>query len=207
MVLPGKLAREARVQFANVIRRYMAGDGSLVPEIQANAKSNSPLAQMARDSLEGDTNDLKRRRLMEDAQLQSLQIQNRNASLGIVSTAMTLMNQVNPEWKKDGRLMLQLEDQIKNIAVPPSLSGYTTNGSLNHTPITISEVAKQLGYNMNQSQLIQAGRAVAKAYRKKHNSEPSEHAQYVEGATRMIKSYTEVDRDIVEEAVKQIMGV
>ena len=52
MVLPGKLAKEVRQQFANVIHRYMAGDASLVPEIQANAGSAEPVAQMARATLE-----------------------------------------------------------------------------------------------------------------------------------------------------------
>lgn len=52
MVLPGKVARETRVQFANIIRRYLAGDSSLITEIHANAASNSPIAQLARASVD-----------------------------------------------------------------------------------------------------------------------------------------------------------
>ena len=51
MVLPGQTAKETRVQFANIIRRYMAGDATLHAEIQANGSSSSPIAQMARESL------------------------------------------------------------------------------------------------------------------------------------------------------------
>ena len=51
MVLPGSTAKETRVQFANIIRRYMAGDESMHAEIQANSVSSSPIAQMARESL------------------------------------------------------------------------------------------------------------------------------------------------------------
>ena len=54
MVLPGQVAKDVRVQFSNIIRRYMAGDESLKDEIDANAQSSSPLAQMARASLQGD---------------------------------------------------------------------------------------------------------------------------------------------------------
>ena len=48
MVLPGKVAKETRTQFASIIRRYMAGDSSLVGEIQANGQSTSPIAELAR---------------------------------------------------------------------------------------------------------------------------------------------------------------
>ena len=48
MVLPGKVAKETRAQFASILRRYMAGDASLVAEIQANAQSTSPIAELAR---------------------------------------------------------------------------------------------------------------------------------------------------------------
>lgn len=197
MVLPGKVAKEVRVQFADVIRRYMAGDESLIDEIEANAQSGSPMARMARATL-GDgeeEQDRKRRRLMEDAQYRSM-------SLGNISTAMGILGELNPSWRRDERLVLQLEDQVKNIVAPPSSALAITNGD--HAPITISGVALELGRTLNHGQLIQAGRLVAKAYRQRHNTEPSEHGQYVDGATRMIKSYTEADRDLVEDAIMRV---
>jgi hypothetical protein len=56
MALPGEGAKEYRSKFAEVIKRYLAGDKTLVEEINANAKSNAPINQMARDacSSEGD---------------------------------------------------------------------------------------------------------------------------------------------------------
>ena len=48
MVLPGKVAKETRKAFASIIHRYLAGDKSLITEIQANAESGSPIAQLAR---------------------------------------------------------------------------------------------------------------------------------------------------------------
>lgn len=51
MVLPGSMAKATRVQFADILKRYMAGDQSLITEIEANAQSSSPIAQMARGSL------------------------------------------------------------------------------------------------------------------------------------------------------------
>lgn len=40
MVLPGKVAKETRAKFADIIRRYMAGDESLVKEVRANAEQH-----------------------------------------------------------------------------------------------------------------------------------------------------------------------
>lgn len=51
MVLPGKAAKLHRVQFAEIIKRYLAGDQSMVVEIQANAESHEPIAEIARRSL------------------------------------------------------------------------------------------------------------------------------------------------------------
>ena len=50
MVLPGKFAREARKQFANIIHRYLAGDASLLEEIQSNSNSISAISQLARET-------------------------------------------------------------------------------------------------------------------------------------------------------------
>ena len=44
MVLPGKMAKETRAKFADVLTRYMAGDPSLIGEIHANALSTSPIS-------------------------------------------------------------------------------------------------------------------------------------------------------------------
>ncbi len=52
MVLPGPTARGIRQQFAVIIRRNLAGDQSLHAEIDANAASSHPIAQMARESLD-----------------------------------------------------------------------------------------------------------------------------------------------------------
>ena len=55
MVLPGKVAKETCTQFAGIIQRYMAGDKSLMAEIQSNAESSTPLAELARGSLDEST--------------------------------------------------------------------------------------------------------------------------------------------------------
>jgi hypothetical protein len=54
MRVGGKNARNFRVKMATILRRYYAGDLSLIPELQHNAASEDPIAEMARDSLRND---------------------------------------------------------------------------------------------------------------------------------------------------------
>jgi hypothetical protein len=51
MIMPGSGAKEFRIMACNILRRYMAGDESLVSEIRANAASTAPINQLARESL------------------------------------------------------------------------------------------------------------------------------------------------------------
>ena len=65
MVLPGHKAKETRTQFSDIIKRYMAGDQTLITEIKANASSTSPIAQLAQASIDGVCT-VKRRRMARD---------------------------------------------------------------------------------------------------------------------------------------------
>ena len=47
----GENAKKNRFAMVGIIHRYYAGDKSLLEEIEANAKSDHPLAQMARETL------------------------------------------------------------------------------------------------------------------------------------------------------------
>jgi hypothetical protein len=51
MVLPGKRAKRVKAQFANIIHRYLAGDKTLISEINSNAESSSGIADLARESM------------------------------------------------------------------------------------------------------------------------------------------------------------
>jgi hypothetical protein len=60
MVLPGAVAKEVRTKFADIIRRYYAGDKTLVGEIKANAASDNPINRLARESMQTDAGELER---------------------------------------------------------------------------------------------------------------------------------------------------
>jgi hypothetical protein len=135
MVLPGKVAKETRKAFVSIIHRYLAGDKSLVKEIQTNAESSSPIAQLARATLpevretlpeqekvearaplpEPEDIEARRKRIKrEDIELVRQDIKNVQAFVG-------LMNTIRPDWMQaDAGFRLQTENLIKNIYFPPS---------------------------------------------------------------------------------------
>ena len=75
--LPGNSAKDYRGKATNVIKRYIAGDETLVMEIEANAASDNPINQFARASaaLIVDNDDRKRKRIIEDIELEKKQLE------------------------------------------------------------------------------------------------------------------------------------
>ena len=201
MFLPGEKAKSHRSSMVSVLTRYFAGDPSLLREIEANAVSESPVAQMARASLASDSgiqDSLKRKR---EEELEATELHTKK--LSNVSLFATTMALINPNWRDDARLRLQTEDWLKNVAFNSgSTPAAITNGPVRQ-PISVSQVAQELGYRLSRADLIKAGVSTAAKYRFKYDSDPPTHAQWVDGAQRMVKSYTEEDRDLILEALEE----
>ena len=83
MFLPGHKVAMHRSAMVNIMRRYQAGDASLVPEIQSNFASDAPIAQLARESLindpamDGVDPQSKKRQLEPDADVLELEVSER----------------------------------------------------------------------------------------------------------------------------------
>ena len=78
------------------------------------------------------------------------------------------------------------------------------SGSSTAEPLSITDVARQLGlHRPDHGQLTAIGKEVKKMYQQKHNCDPPKHKQYVDGQERLVHSYTEDDRELLEDAVKQ----
>jgi hypothetical protein len=202
MVLPGKVAKETRTQFANIIRRYIAGDHSLIKEIQANAESASPIAQMARESLGIATEeDLRRKRRKQDIENEMMYMESKQKS---ISFFIDTMERLDPDWKKDTRLVMQTKDHLKNITLGQQAIEGLGQGS---EPIYISEVAKALGYpKLSHGESCSVGKKASELYRAKHGADPPKRKQFVDGAERLVAAYTSADRDIIDKAIKDVLG-
>ena len=206
MVLPGKVAKETRVQFSNILRRYMAGDESLVDDIRGNAASSSPVAQLARASLaapappppadEESLVDRKRRREIEDVDMQ-------HKRMNVVTSFISSMSLLNPSWTDDARLRVQTQDLLKNITLKPTTPLLLSDGGPSSSLITISDVAADMGKRLSHGQLSQVGKMAAAAYRRRHGTSPPFSHRYVDGAERCVNNYTEADRDLISAAIER----
>lgn len=140
MVLPGKVAKETRTQFAGIIRRYMAGDVSLAMEVEANAQSAAPIAQMARASLAAessvvaepvpDEQSLIRKRKLESLEIEKLElditIRRREADLDLrrsefehASKITTTYRDLCQDTVMDTRARLMFKDYYLNMIMGP----------------------------------------------------------------------------------------
>jgi len=218
MWLPGEIAKRSRAKAAEILVRYCAGDASLIAEIEANAKSSSPVAHMARESLGIMTEEeLTRKRRREELELEMLQIEmeerkslveERKVKMietqqkGLESFIQT-MAFIDSNWKNDTRLVIQTKDRLKNIVLGQSPAAITNGPS--DTPIYIHDVARSLGYGkLSHGDACKIGKKAAELYHAIHSSPPQKRMQFVDGAERMVNVYTESDRPMLERAVHAV---
>lgn len=204
--LDNKVASDFRLIVEGVFTRYMSGDLTMIQEIRANAASDAPIHQAYRQALAQepvvDSIGHKRRLERQDALLE-LELKERNMS--VIGSFCGLMSSLNPDWKNDTRLRLQIEDSMKT-AMFGGQQARITNGDSPATAatsrsISVSQVAQELGVRLNHADSIAIGRALASEYRKQYNKPPSKHRQWVDGAEREVNSYTEHDRHMVERVI------
>jgi hypothetical protein len=203
VILGGKVAADFRVIVLGVFTRYMAGDTSMIEEIRSNAASSAPIHQAYRQALAQepviDAGGSKRKLEREDA-LFELEMKERN--IAVISSVCGLMTSLNPDWKSDARLRLQIEDSMKTVMFGGQQALITNGESLaTSRSISVSQVAQELGVRLKPAESIAIGRAVAAQYREQHGEPPSKHRQWVDGAEREVNSYTERDRRMVERAI------
>jgi hypothetical protein len=212
MVLPGKVAKETRSQFAGIIQRYMAGDQSLIAEIQSNAESSAPIAELARGSLKESTE----YQLTHKRKLDELEIEERTVELelkradvqakhvAILEAHSALYTSLCPNQIIDERARVLIKDCILNAISNQYL---LTNGPSEPTRfLTISTVASELGHHFDSPALIKIGKMVKQEYIKKYNAEPPKHEQIVAGAVRPVCTYQAKDRDLIESAIRSFVS-
>ena len=119
-----------------------------------------------------------------------------------------LMTALTPDWKKDTRLCLQLEDSMKNAYFTPG-QARITNGEA-QVPLTrsidVSTVALDLGMRLKDGEAMAIGIMWKKRYAEKYGEAPSKHDQAFGGAVRKVCSYTERDRSMGESVIREYVS-
>jgi hypothetical protein len=225
---------EIRVQFAVIIRKYLGGDQALHAEINANAGSNSPIAQLARASVDPALDAITKKRQLERddalfememaerrqrlvhltvetnvkaAEAQSKAAEAQSKVLEVQKLLMDTYTSLCPNRVIDDRARLMFKDNFLNIASPASSQLAIENGNIGNIgnigkSFTVNDVAVGLKLSFNRGDNQKIGKIAAAAYREKYGQEPSKHEQYVDGAVRLVNSYTERDRGMLEAVVR-----
>ena len=216
MVLPGKIAKESRVQFAEIIKRYLAGDESLVKEIRANAESDSVISKLARDSLDTDpVGTLAHKRKLEQLEIEERMIaiemrktETQSKFIDMMVKTAELYTNLCPNQALDDRGRILLKDCVLNSLTHSKM---LTNGggATQNTPkfITISSVAAEMGYRFDAGVLIKIGRDVKREYEDIYDEEPPKHEQIVGGGVRQVCTYQDKDRELVADVIRRYAGV
>lgn len=220
MVLPGEMAKTVRVQISEIMTDFFKGEESIVDQVRANAASNSPICQLARACDPVEDHEARHKRIKrEDLELSKLEqdMEEQRAStqekrVKTFQSALALLTQLNPDWQKtDTRFRLQTEDMVKNIIMQPmtraslAITNHEGPEPLRPASLSISQLAQELGCKrLNHADLCRAGALAAKRYRVAHGIEPSKHRQWVDGAERVVNSYTEADRDLLTSVLTDV---
>ena len=206
MVIPGKVAKQLRMQFAEILQRYMAGDLTLVEEIQSNAQSTAPVAQMARESLGIVSEaDLKLKRRWEEVEVDRAETEAKRVKFETFQLFLNGMKELDSSWQKDTRFVVQSKDYLKNIMFGNALAITDADGGAAQAEVSLSitEVARAQGMgHLSHADLCKVGKRARELYVAKHGKPPAQRKQFVDGAERLVNAYTESDRAILVEALR-----
>jgi hypothetical protein len=183
MVLPGKMAKELRSQFAEIIENY----------IRENLFSDDSSSEHA---------GFKRKRehleyLKTEEEIRCM------AQTRILAACAELERYRDPSRNNlDERTRLMMQDSLQNSILNTCFSvSITATKSIQNKPISIASVAKELGYKPTTADAKRIGLDLRKRYINKHGNAPAKHDQLCDGRVTQVNSYTEQDRPLVEEAL------
>jgi len=208
MILGGKVATEFRKIVEGTFLRVMAGDESLIEEIQANAASDAPLHQVYRQALVQepvhDSFSLERKRKHEDLETQRLATEIQKQQIENGANLLQNLQMVFSDTVIDERTRLIFKDYFLNLATQNSGLAIT-NGEQRESPISLSTVAMDMGHRLTDSEAKKIGIQLKRRYIQEHGTPPPKHDQLVGGRVTRVNSYTTRDRAMIEETIKEFM--
>ncbi len=195
MVLPGKMAKELRSQFAEIIENYIRDN--MTP---GQGSSEQVGFKRKREQLE---------LLKIEQEIKTAIVNDRAKEQSRVLNAIAEIERLRDPGRcnLDERTRLMLQDSFQNsiltgnIALISDSTNVKKSDPSPNTPISIASVAKELGYKPTTTDAKRIGLDLRKRYIEKHGSPPTKHDQLCDGRVTQVNSYTEQDRSLMEEAL------
>lgn len=212
---PGHNAKVFRQTGAVVLCRALGGDLSLVDEIRERRGELTVDEQEALLAGTGVTIAQANRTALELAQVDKLRAEARaleietecrrqEHALSIHRRLKELAADETNEVHK-----LYFEDAAHNYITgvfPGTHAALPAPDHHDHRPISISMVASDMGVRLRNGVDIQAGRIASLLYKQRHGTGPPKHKQESKGGRVIrVNTYTEADRDLLEQAIRQVV--
>ena len=220
MVLPGKMAKELRSQFAEIIENYIKNNIFFAGANSSDDSSTNGLGfkrkllellMQEEEVLAKRVNRLQREEeIKKSAQARVIDERTQNQQLAITAYAeIERIRDPSKPTNTDERTRLMMQDFLQNsilnsMQVVQFTGGQAANKAevSQNKPISISSVAKELGYKASTNDSKRIGSDLSKRYFKLHGKPPSKHDQLIDGRVTSVNSYTEQDRPLVEQALR-----
>jgi len=122
MILGGRVTAEFRTLAENTFIRVMEGDTSLIEVIKSNAASDEPINQ-------------ERERMLFDLELRERLSKVKDEEVARIKVFASTMEMLNPNWKRDIRLRLSVENALKTSVLGAGILA-NTDGDF---PLAIGE--------------------------------------------------------------------
>lgn len=131
-------------------------------------------------------------------------LQEKRERLELIQLGMDLFAQLGGV---DERTELQIKDLVRDIVLSDKLEKPALPGDTGRMEWPVSDRLLHLGYGVRPiGVLTKIGKASAALYRAKYGKEPPKREQFVDGTTRFVNCYSEEDVNILDAAIKQILG-
>ena len=142
-----------------------------------------------------------------------LTIKRRGAELEYAEKITTNYRALCQDTSMDSRAALILKDYYLNMIILPPVAAPNrlTDGTeqqpapppVSSRPISLSQVATELGLKIPTGELISLGGKLRKEYESKHGHPPGKHDQLCSGRMTKVNSYCESDRPLVVEVLRE----
>ena len=152
----------------------------------------------------------------------------RDQALARTERMMEILKRLRPNGELDEVTVGQIEEQTKSIvmnhgapqgaqlagqgAAVSASPGHVIPRGLLHSnaisnTISVSNVAEMMDIKCSFGQLKEIGKRMAAKYRATHQRDPDRHTKQVRGNMVAVNTYTEADRGMMEEVIREYMGI
>ena len=220
MFLPGEAAKTYRGIMSDILRRYYAGDASLMDDVITNHKSDSPVNEMARASLAADggeqggrvEDDMEsRKRKREEVELFKMEV---DAQLALWHGKMAMIDKYKA-MAVDKALDADTRDMFKKALRETVGSGQALavchegreerdgepDTDVDTTDINVVDMADELGVELNKARLKRVDVVMLNHFLKKYKRCPERATVYRHGEDVELNLYYEADRGVMERAL------